>query len=91
MRDRHPCPLSYLVHQVLDNFIKIKLRPGVAWICVGHLSKGKDCPSDPEENLTDIFASQQASLLVEVSLNHQIVRFKEIFLWDSVVAGSCQK
>ena len=45
----------YLVHQVLDNFIKIKLRPGVAWICVGHLSKGKDSPGNPEENLTDIY------------------------------------
>ena len=48
------CPVCYLVHQVLDNFIKIKLRPGVAWICVGHLSKGKDRPGNSEENLNNI-------------------------------------
>ena len=46
--------LSYLVHQLLDNFIKIKLRSGVAGICVCHLSKGKDRPGNSEENLNNI-------------------------------------
>ena len=46
--------LSYLVHQLLDNFIKIKLRSGVAGICVRHLSKGKDRPGNSEEKLNNI-------------------------------------
>ena len=48
---------NYLVHQLLDDVIKVKLWAGVSYISVGHLGEGEHRSGHPEVTMQCLYQS----------------------------------